>query len=235
MALVQKNFSITLIICMFSLTSLFTKTCLAENIIKSDTINITGEVKLNHETKKDSSFRRKTKISFPTIAVMFGKKGFKNSFGPGLNIKHAMSTNEVLTFRIEYLPLKFKELGSSAKLEYLSYDLKYVNAFRKDMFYELSLHVNNFRPDSGLVNYVAGKNSKIEKRTLFIPEIAIGKKIFDLKINFRHKKYTKPVYLKMYYTFGKNYDYGTEIGDAGREFKTKKGLKFGISFFEKNF
>ena len=235
MVLVQKKISVILIVCMLSLLNPFIKPGLAENIIKSDTANITGEVNLNHETKKDSNFRRKTKISFPTVAIMFGKKGFKNSFGPGLSIKHAMSTNEVLTFRVEYLPLKFKELGSSAKLEYISYNLKYVNAFKNDMFYELSLHVNNFRPDSELINYIAGKNSKIEKRTLFIPEIAIGKKIFDLKINFRHKKYTKPVYLKMYYTFGKNYDYGTEIGDAGREFKTKKGLKFGISFFEKNF
>jgi|GEM_PF-3754496 len=188
-----------------------------------------AEVALKNENNYAGKKRGTKRTSVqPTLATMLFKDGLENAFGPGLDIKHRISTNEIVTFDFEYLPLKFKVSPEPGKIKYSYYKLRYNNQFRKDMFFEFDVRMESFNPDDELKNYVAKRNGVIEKKSLVTPTISIGKKIFDLKLNFMHKKYVFPMYLKLSYSFSENYSYGTKMGDAGSEFRIKNGFKLNL-------
>ena len=194
----------------------------------------TGEVVLSTNagsfTQKPSVLKppdKRIKVR-PSLSFLFNKKGIKKTVGPRVIISKILDEKSVLRFSADYLPVKFNSASSGCVLNQYSAGFSYKNNFRRDMYYDAGVSAIFFRPDENLKNFIARSGAVIEEKNLNMLSASIAKKVFALSLGFRGKKIKVPFFLRVSYSYSPSYQYGTQLGEAGTEYKFRNGFKISL-------
>ncbi len=163
----------------------------------------------------------------PGVAFKFNK-GYKFSIGPKVTYQKALGKNKTLNSNVSYLPLKFKDLDDSNKLDYSQLQLKFTHHLSKKFFYTLGYDGNWFSPNSSLKQYVASRGGLIKSKFIHSASIALAQRVLKIDFSYKGRKRTIPFYLRATYRFADDYKYGTDLGDAGDEFRIRNGFNLTI-------
>lgn len=165
------------------------------------------------------------KIS-PGLAFKFGR-GYDFSIGPKINLKKNLDSTKSIIFSAYYLPVRFRDID--AELKQTSFSFKFRNFFRPRFFFELGAGLNSFVPDSKTKAYVASRGGKISSENIMNASFSIAYQIYNVNYSYKQKKRKLPIYCMITYRESDSYEFGTEIGQAGDEFKSsRKGVSFRV-------
>lgn len=164
----------------------------------------------------------------PSLSFLFNKKGIKKTVGPRVIISKILDAKSVLRFSADYLPVKFNSAAPGCVLNQYSAGFSFKNNFRRDMYYDAGVSSIFFRPDENLKNFIARSGAAIEAKNLNMISAAIAKKVFVLSLGFRGKKIKVPFFLRVSYSYSPSYQYGSQLGEAGTEYKFRNGFKISL-------
>lgn len=160
----------------------------------------------------------------PGLAFKFGK-GYNFAVGPKLNIRRRLDDSKTINFSTQYLPLTFKDASTDGKLGVFSASANFRHYFRPRFFYELGVGINSFRPDSELKNHVAMHGAKIDEENILNGSFSLAYQLFHIPYSYKKKSRKILFYLKLTWREGDQYEFGTDIGNAGNEYRNgKSGL-----------
>lgn len=171
----------------------------------------------------------------PAFTVRMPRNGFQFSIGPKLVIKHNISRDRTLSGTIQYLPLKFEFPDQGERLDYSVTTMTFTRRITDRWIYDVGLALHHFRPDRELESYLILQGGSAVERVVPSANISLARRILRFSFRWGKKRWKIPVFLKVSYSYCEGYDYGTNLGTAGTEFKLRSGFSFSLRPMIKRF
>lgn len=171
----------------------------------------------------------------PGIAFRWARKGIDMSIGPRLGVAKKTSKYGRVSINASYLPLNFSDLKSGSKLGYTRVDLGYRHFLNPKMFVGVGASLHNFSPSQQFRDEIAARKGNVSEKSINTQAISFGHQIFKIAWSYRGKKRVWPFFAEVTYQFADDYEYGTDLGDAGSEYRIKSGASFRIRPLVKQF
>ncbi len=192
---------------------------------KADSDNI-----FNDRAKNDRGWKIK-----PGLAFHWKRRGIDWSAGPRLGFSKQVSEAGRLSLNFSFLPLRYSELKSGSRVDYTRFDLGYRHFLNRKLYVGAGFGVHRFSPSEDFSQEVFSRGGKSEADTIKTASVSIGHQVFKVAWSYRGRKITWPFFLEASWQEAENYQYGADLGDAGREFKIKSGFSLKLRPLSRKF
>lgn len=160
----------------------------------------------------------------PGLAPKFGR-GYNFLIGPKLSFRKNFDSTRKLTISTQYLPLSFRDIPTDSKINLFSVSTTFQHNFQPRFFYQVGLGLNSFRTTRGIREFVNGQGGKIEDKNLLNGSFSLAYQLFKVPYSYKSQKRNVLFYLKLTWREGDKYEFGTNFGAAGSEYKnSRQGL-----------